>query len=353
MVDDVTRREELEPDEPDLPEEEDDEDDRPAVVLNPTMDRVTWQRIAAIGVLLGGAVIIGFAIYAFISSDLAPNSPSEGLEGVVLLVAGFVTVALLLYLGTLVLRALDMGAPGEALGMPEGSIRALIAMSLILIFAIIGIQVFTAGSAGEPVVSEGVTQVQIDAMRADGAQVVQQTLQTPVPSAPAAPLYTITTRTAMSQESHDFGLQLMTTVSTLVVAVAGFYFGSRAVSQASNIVQEQLKLTRQYSRRGGNIVGPRPDPNAPTQEAPGENLEDELESSEEPEEPLGEAVTTEDATQPVGEQEVTEEPSALADDEEEETSFGDDLEPEAPGQGDDEEPPAQQPPPQSPPQPQV
>ena len=175
---------------------------------------------------------------------------------------------------------------------------------------------------------------------------VQQTLQTPVPSAPAAPLYTITTRTAMSQESHDFGLQLMTTVSTLVVAVAGFYFGSRAVSQASNIVQEQLKLTRQYSRRGSNIIGPRPDPNAPTAEAPGENVEDELgeSGSEEPEEPVTEPVPTDDATAAAEPGDVTEPAETMADDEEGDVTFDDDLEPEAPTEGNGEEPPTQRPP---------
>ena len=126
-----------------------------------------------IAAVLGGAVIVGAVIYGFITL-YGQNGPSKGLEGVVLLVAGFVTVALLLYLGTLILRALDLGAPGEALGMPEGSIRALIAMSLILIFAIIGIQVFAAGSAGTVLESTGLTQVQIDALRADGAIVVSR-----------------------------------------------------------------------------------------------------------------------------------------------------------------------------------
>jgi hypothetical protein len=344
MVDDATRREEFEPDEPDDDVDDDAEDGGPVVTLNPTLDRVSWQRLAAIALMLGGAVGIGFGIYAFITYN-SGKSPTEGFEGVLLLIAGFVTVALLLYLGTAVLRALDMGAPGEALGMPEGSIRALIAMSLILIFAIIGIQVFNSGAAGEPVVSEGVTQAQIDAIRADGAQVVQQTLQTPVPSPPAAPLYTITTRTAMSQESHDFGLQLMTTVSTLVVAVAGFYFGSRAVSQASTVVQEQLKLTRQYSRRG-NLIGPRPDPNAPIQQAPGEEIEDELGPSEEPEAPLDDAVTTADATEPVTGDDTAEESEALENgDGGMSLSEGSDDEPEAPGDDDEDgAPPAQQPP---------
>ena len=145
MTDDPTRENDL--DEDGVDDDEETEAKAPIVVLNPAMQRVSGTRIVAIAAVLGGAVLVGAAIYGFITL-YGQEGPSKGLEGVVLLVAGFVTVALLLYLGTLVLRALDMGAPGEALGMPEGSIRALIAMSLILIFAIIGIQVFAAGSAG-------------------------------------------------------------------------------------------------------------------------------------------------------------------------------------------------------------
>ena len=290
MVDDTTRRDGLDPDDADFDEAD---DDRPIIVsLNPPMERVTWQRLLAIGVMLGGAVVVGFLIYAFITLNEG-KGPSAGLEGVVLLVAGFVTVALLLYLGTLVLRALDMGAPGEALGMPEGSIRALIAMSLILIFAIIGIQVFNAGAVGSDAVSTGLSQAQIDQLRADGALVIAQTLQTPVPEPPAVPLYTVTTRTAMTQEAHDFGLQLMTTVSTLVVAVAGFYFGSRAVSQATTTVSEQLRLARSYSRRG--IIGTKPEPGVATQEEPGEVVEDELAATEETDEDVEDDAVDADA----------------------------------------------------------
>jgi hypothetical protein len=278
MVDDATRTDELDPDESDLDE---DDESRPVVVLNPTLDRISWQRLTAIALILGGAVGIGFGIYAFITLN-SSTSPTEGFEGVLLLIAGVVSVALLLYLGAAVLRALDMGAPTEALGMPEGSIRALIAMSLILIFAIIGIQVFAAGSAGTELVSTGLTQVQIDALRADGAIVVSQTLLTPVPAPPAAALYDVTTRQVMTQEAHDFGLQLMTTVSTLVVAVAGFYFGSRAVSQATTTVSDQLRLTRSFSRRG--VIGTKPEPGVETEEAPGETVEDELASTEETDE---------------------------------------------------------------------
>ena len=356
MTDDATRRDELDPDEPDFDDIGDDEDGGRVVVLNPALDRVSGRRVFGIAAVLGGAVLVGALIYGFITL-FGQDGPSKGLEGVVLLVAGFVTVALLLYLGTVILRALDMGAPGEALGMPEGSIRALIAMSLILIFAIIGIQVFAAGSAGAELISTGLTQLQIDALRADGAIVVSQVLQTPVPAAPAEPLYNVTTRTVMTQEAHDFGLQLMTTVSTLVVAVAGFYFGSRAVSQATTTVAEQLRLSRSYSRRG--VIGTKPEPGVETQEAPGETVENELGTTEETDEDVDAESTDEDTQGEGGGQtggaqatdggEGGDGQGTGADDGDEDDNGDDgdladaDNEPEADSGDQDGEPPAQQP----------
>ena len=161
--------------------------------------------------------------------------------------------------------------------MPEGSIRALIAMSLILIFAIIGIR-SSPRIRRQSVVSTGVTQVQIDAMRADGANVVRRPSRRRSPQ-PRQRRSTTSRPDRDVQEAHDFGLQLMTTVSTLVVAVAGFYFGSRAVSQATKIVRsssaDAVVLT---PRRHRHEAGAR---HAETQEAPGEDIEDELETTEE------------------------------------------------------------------------
>ena len=160
------------------------------------------------------------------------------LDSVVLLIAGFVTVTLVLYTGTIIMTVLGMRTKTEALGMPPGSIRALIAMVLILIFAIIGVVVLKQSIEAGIYTSTGVTQAQIDAIRAGGGTVLQQDRMPPAPGAPATssePLYTAQIRQAMTPEGHDFALQLLTTVSTLVVAVAGFYFGSKNLGSAAEI----------------------------------------------------------------------------------------------------------------------
>jgi hypothetical protein len=209
--------------------------------VNPTEREQRWTLlVAAIVILL--AAVGGFIIFANLPQLLL----TEPYIAMVLLVAGFVSVTLLLYLGTIIMRTARLGTPGEALGMPEGSIRALIAMSLVLIFAIIGLTVLFTGLGGETIVSKGLSAADIDLL--ENVQVLGMTLVQPAAS-PNPALFDVTVRPELSQAGHDFGLQLMSTVSTLVVAVAGFYFGSRSVAQATKTSNEAAAAALSASRQ--------------------------------------------------------------------------------------------------------
>ena len=223
--------------------------------LNPGQDRVDGNRLIGLAAILGAAVVIAAVIYGYIG---AYPGPEKSVPEVVLLIAGFVTVTLLLYLGTIILRALDLGAAGEALGMPPGSIRALIAMSLILIFAIAGFVIFKTGG-GDIGRSTGVSQAQIDQLRQDGVRVTSLALVSQ-PGQPA--VYDIETVVPLSPDAHDFGLQLLSVVSTLVVAVAGFYFGAQTVNQAGRETRAQLGMIQQARREAiaAGVIGAKPDP---------------------------------------------------------------------------------------------
>jgi hypothetical protein len=80
-------------------------------------------------------------------------------------------------------------------------------------------------------------------------------------ASPGSERFNVTARPELSQAGHDFGLQLLTTVSTLVVAVAGFYFGSRAVAQGAKTAaaaQSAAAQTAAASAAGaaaGTVVG--------------------------------------------------------------------------------------------------
>jgi hypothetical protein len=109
-------------------------------------------------------------------------------------------IALIAALGGLVvlLSAFDLTDKRAALGMPEGSIRAVIALMLILPFSIMGIYIFaTIRFSDANVLNLANTNEQAaEALRA----------------------------------SDDLARQLLTTVGTLVVALASFYFGSNTLA---------------------------------------------------------------------------------------------------------------------------
>lgn len=110
-------------------------------------------------------------------------------------------VVLALSLGGLaiVLKNLGIASPKDALGLPPGSIRALIALLLILLFLVLSLFLFG----------------QLRAAEAEGE--VPETLE-------------------------NFAMQLLTTMSTLVVAVAAFYFGSQSVQAATVATRAQRQV---------------------------------------------------------------------------------------------------------------
>jgi hypothetical protein len=221
------------------------------IVTNSKAKSDTFPLRSFIGMALSIFVAAAFAalILIFLPDWVKANSQTLA----ILLVAGLIAVTLLLYFGTIIMRATGLQAPTEALGMPEGSIRALIAVSLILMFAIIGVTILFAGMAGDPVDSNGLTSAEID--RLENVQIVSISVVDPAAS-PGTERFNIKARPELSDAAHDFGLQLLTTVSTLVVAVAGFYFGSRAVSQgAKTAAAAQTAATEaRLARAGAGVV---------------------------------------------------------------------------------------------------
>jgi hypothetical protein len=229
----------------------------------PSDVRLTSWRLVGVGLVLLAAFAALALLYGWIASQ--QSGPAAELGTIVLLLAGLAVVTLLLYLGSLVLRALDLSAPNEAMGMPSGSIRALIAVSLILLFAIVGFVVFRSASDGHAGSSHGISQSQIDKLRLDGSTIVSQSLIAPAPGQPApspgAELYDVQTVSGLSPDAHDFGLQLLSTTITLVVAVAGFYFGAQTVNQAGRETREQLSaIQAARTAARADIIGAQPDP---------------------------------------------------------------------------------------------
>lgn len=162
-------------------------------------------------------IIEGIAIVMLVilASELSEN---------VLSVPLVVVFGIIVFLGALTISAsifdhYKLSDKYEALGLPSGSVRALIALTLILIFAIMVISM----SSNLAVVEE--YQYVGNSTTGNFTVVYGGKEYTAING-------TLTLLVGPSEAAINFSNQVLTTVSTLVVALAGFYFGTRSVAQA-------------------------------------------------------------------------------------------------------------------------
>jgi Bacterial Ig-like domain len=178
---------------------------------------------AAISIALVGGLV--GAVYLLRQPG---GAPPEVILTPVILVA---MVILILVLGALavVMRRLGLDDKRSALGLPDGSIRAILALLLLLLFLILSLYLFSQ------LLGQGNGAHQLNGLSAgvaDSIPVQQQISRARSGGTDAAPLYDVVVRSAVDDSTQQFAMQLMTTMATLVVAVASFYFGSSAVNAA-------------------------------------------------------------------------------------------------------------------------
>ena len=136
------------------------------------------------------------------------------------LVISVTVLIAVLVLSSWILKCANLSNPNEALGLPTGSVRAIIALALILIFSILSVFMFQLLT--EPQTTTTITTQSF-------SNVTEGNL-------------TITNSTQIikgtSADVIDFSKQMLTTISTLVVAIAAFYFGTRSVARAQGSKEE-------------------------------------------------------------------------------------------------------------------
>jgi hypothetical protein len=141
-----------------------------------------------------------------------------------IIIFGVITLLSSLVIASVVLTVLNLANPNESLGLPAGSVRAIIALMLILIFAIMSI--FMYQYLNDPVTTHKIT-IESFTNSTSGNQTIIESTET---------------IRGTSEAMIDFAKQTLTTLSTLVVALAAFYFGTRSVAQAQK-TQATVSLT--------------------------------------------------------------------------------------------------------------
>jgi hypothetical protein len=163
----------------------------------------------------------GFALYWFWGRHQEGDAVSMG----VMVVAAIATLLSVLFTLTAGFSAMGLADKAQPLGLPEGSIRAMIALVLIIVFILFGIHLFNNSSAE--------TSTYLGERRAplaDSSNVKPPNRLVYYRSSDTT--FSVWLFAPVSDEAKRLAQQLITTVGTLVVAVAGFYFGSSATSGA-------------------------------------------------------------------------------------------------------------------------
>jgi hypothetical protein len=137
----------------------------------------------------------------------------------------------------------DRSAP---LGLPEGSVRALLALILLIIFIIFANVIFgqlSEGKGTQVVAYSGLSDEQVTALP---GEVETKSQMTPVTGQPTAFEGTYRLQTP-NEDAANVGQQVVTGLLTLVAAISAFYFGSGSVAAGAEALRR--------NQRPGSSVG--------------------------------------------------------------------------------------------------
>jgi uncharacterized protein YxeA len=217
-------------------------------------------------------VLLGVCILTMVSLFFIGKSVGDEIRMGILVVGSIATLMNVLYLVAAGFSEIQLTDAKQALGLPEGSIRAMIALILIMVFIIFGIYLFRSVSAGKPTFVEFVpVENKIDYEKHKEknfrVQPINKTVKEKVKDAQGKDTaeekdaeklvgHAIYEVTEVGADARGLAQQLVTTIGTLVVAVAGFYFGSstiRGLRKDTTVVPTIRKIDPTAGKQEGSI----------------------------------------------------------------------------------------------------
>jgi hypothetical protein len=203
------------------------------------------------GIAIASGIILLIAATLIFKFFPRSTEPAVSLSAIVLL--GLALTVVFMAILAIVYKMLDVENREQPLGLPEGSVRALLAFSLVLIFVCLA--AFLFDEVNEKCDNCGKTlsranDVQLSDLKKDFIVAAEQAKdengkllyeQIPDPNDKTGkgtmddlkhPFYTVTYYPKRSTDASDFAKQIFTTLATIFVSVVSFYFGSSVTSSA-------------------------------------------------------------------------------------------------------------------------
>jgi hypothetical protein len=176
--------------------------------------------------IIWAAVILLVVACLGVAATLASGKGPPEFMLPLLIISGVMMLLVTLALTAFVFSGVELTDRTQALGLPEGSVRSVIALSLVLLFAILSVYLYSnMASRGKIFEAKGLTQdasTQLKQQLMPGQFIFEQQA-----GAGAAATFTVQYREAPNPASDDFAKQLLVLIGTLVTAVSSFYFGSK------------------------------------------------------------------------------------------------------------------------------
>lgn len=154
-------------------------------------------------------------------------------------ILGVATIAVLLFVMAIGFSAMGLADRRHALGLPEGSIRAMIAIFLIIIFLIFGILMFRA-------VGFGFYGPMTNGLTADQLEDVATTIGNRIGRIEAGKVegtYNVQLFIPLTQDGTQLAMQMLTILGTLVTAVSAFYFGASTSREGTEAAAKKVAET--------------------------------------------------------------------------------------------------------------
>ena len=197
-----------------------------------------------LGLFAAGLIaVLGIVLTRLISS-LGAVQESPGFLPM-LAIGGVISLILVLTIVATIFSILGITNKTQAMGLPEGSIRAVIALSLIVLFAILSVFLYRGVSEGGPLYT--IQHLSDDerakflsdrpTIRDVQAVVVVDAKKEPIKNASGKLLYDISYRGPPNPVGDDFAKQLLVLLGTLMTAITSFYLGAGTAQSAASTSQ--------------------------------------------------------------------------------------------------------------------
>lgn len=215
--------------------------------------------IVAVMILLIAAAI-AYGLYRLVGWASGDNIELDKVSLPLLAIAGVIGLLVSLALVSISFAIFDLSDKTQALALPEGSVRAVLALSLVVIFSILSVFLYsslaTSSDSGLKSVRDLTEQEQTDLLKTMSRETIAAVTHV---GSGSEQRFTVYYREPRNPASEDFAKQLLVMIGTLVTSVSSFYFGTRAVTSAQ--VADSAKSTlsiRSHSASPSPVVHGQP-----------------------------------------------------------------------------------------------